>query len=85
MEIIDRIENEELRNFCNCPKEYQLIDFFGAFLGAFFLVQNAIFLSKRFNYLNIAGIGLGAIMFYIHTARFWWAEDVKSGAREIEF
>ena len=83
MNLHDKIMSEELKNFCNCPEKYQLIDFLGAGLGAFFIIQNGIFLKRKFSYWNLAGLGLGVLMFYIHTARFHYAEQVKAGTRDV--
>lgn len=78
-----RIKNEELKNFCNCPEKYQLIDFFGAGMGTFFIIKNAYQMKKNgYSHLNAVGLGVGTIMAYIHTARFFWAEDVKTGKRK---
>ncbi len=80
--VLCQLKNEEIRNYCNCPKKFQLIDGLGAGLGIFFVISNIRGLKNQgFNGWNAVGLGLGSIMLYIHTARFFWAEEIKSGRR----
>ncbi len=78
MAVIDEIFRQEIRNHCDCPEKFQLIDALGSGLGAFFFIKNWKELKDRkFNGWNAMGLGLGAIMMYIHTGRFFYAKKVK--------
>ena len=87
--VLSQLQYEELKNYCNIPDKYQLIDFLGAGLGTFFIINNARQMYKdtqrgdKISGWNFVGLGLGSVMLYIHTARFFWAEEIKSGKRKV--
>jgi hypothetical protein len=60
---------EELRNHFEIPKKYQLVDFFGALLGAYFLYDGI----KSKKWINIA---LASLMLYTHTIKFFYAPKI---------
>ena len=69
--MLQRIETEELRAFCDCPSRYQLLDLTGVALGSFFMMDGL----RRFKkpgeqpWASI-GVALGGFMVWVHSRRF---------------
>jgi len=74
--IKNQLLEEELRNAFGCPQRFQLLDFLGVGLGSYFALFAAEILKKNpGNKLAVVAVGLGAIMIFIHSQRFFVSED----------
>ena len=70
--LLQRIKREEVANWLGTPRKYQAIDFLGVGLGSYFLWEALKSSGKRTGVPWI-NVGLGAIMVYIHSERFFYA------------
>lgn len=78
----------ELRGgWLGVPEAYTAYDFLGFALGSYFIIDGVVQITaerkKKPNWWPIARIGLGAIMFYIHTQRFFYAPQSKEGLQKL--
>lgn len=58
---------DELRNAVGVGRPYQLMDAAGAALGAYFMIDAW---ARRREGRAMVNLALGAVMFYVHAARF---------------
>lgn len=68
------LKSELRHGWLGFSEQYELFDALGAGLGAFFLWQ-----AVSGKHLRWASAVLGGIMIYIHTQRFFYAPETKSG------
>lgn len=68
------IKREMRGGWLGIPEPFEAIDFLGMALGGYFLYNGVT--SKGPQWLTI---GLGAIMVYIHSQRFFYAPQSKAG------
>lgn len=73
-EIAPMIKREMRGGWLGIPEPFEAIDFLGMALGGYFLYNGVT--SKGPQWLTI---GLGAIMVYIHSQRFFYAPQSKAG------
>lgn len=67
-EVVNQLLMEEARHVAGLTQPWQLLDFFGVVLGGYFVWEG----WKR----NGINVGLGVMMMYIHSRRFFPAESV---------
>lgn len=70
------------------PLPYSIVDLAGAALGGYMTFMGIRELRRAENWQGIVAIGLGAVMIWIHTQRFFYAPQDQRGfirlARELE-
>lgn len=77
--VVDRIKTEERRVAAGVPLRFQLIDGLGVLLGGWFIAE-----TLRRPDPSWINVGLGAVMVYIHSERFFYAPQVKMLIEERE-
>ncbi len=68
---------QEMRGTCNCPKEWQFLDFGGAIFGIFFILD--AFRKKKLGTSDnwtLAELLLGTIMATLHTSKFFCGKEM---------
>lgn len=84
---IDQLRRNELLRaelrgaWLGVPQAYNLFDFTGAALGAYF-IYSAVGKDKRFAPPWFTA-SLGVLMIFIHTQRFFYAPQTKEGLRRL--
>ena len=69
---------EELRNYCDCPKKFQFLDFMGVSFGSYFIIDGFRRLNKKpRDGWSRATVLIGMTMLYIHAKRFFWAKQIQ--------
>lgn len=82
-----QIWKEEVRNSCNAPKKWQLIDAIGSIMGLFFWVDASRRIQKgvrnhEIDKWALGEISLATLMVYIHAPRFFYSKE--EFCKEIE-
>jgi len=75
--MINTLLTEEMRNACDCPEKFQLLDFLGVLLGLFFVFDAMQRLERGADNMANAELALGAIMIFIHSRRFLFTKDQR--------
>lgn len=70
----DLLKGELRHGWLGVPEVFTPYDFLGAALGAYFIYQGA---TKQCN--PLVNVGLGSVMLFIHTQRFFYAPRTKDG------
>ena len=76
--VLDPIIIEEIKSVCNCPERFTLLDFIGAGFGAFFVIDGLrrTVKNKKITPAPTIETVFGSAMVYIHTKRFFYAEQL---------
>jgi len=74
--LLNNLLLEELKNSCECPEKFQLLDFLGVGLGTFFITHGVFVLRKHNEETALIEMMLGAIMVFIHSQRFFFAKEL---------
>lgn len=83
--LLNRIETEEIRAFCECPSQFQVLDFTGTALGTFFALDG-IRRFKKEGEQPWAGISivLGGFMIYVHSRRFVRGSELGTAFNQLQ-
>lgn len=79
--LAQHLMTEELRGgWLNVPRAYTLFDLLGAGLGAYMVYMG---IRDRGDWQGRVAIGLGAVMIFIHTQRFFYAPQTAAGLSRL--
>ena len=74
--MISQIIREEIRNGCNCPKKFQLVDYGAIVFGLFFIIDSIRRMKRGENGFAKVELGLGTIMTLTHSIKFFYAKEL---------
>ncbi len=77
-DLVPIVKTEMRGGWLGIPEPFEVIDFLGVALGSYFMYDGVT--RKGPQWLTI---GLGAIMIYIHSQRFFYAPQSKEGLRAL--
>ena len=75
----DLLKHELRGAWLGVPDAYHILDGLGAAMGAYFIYDGVRY-PRQTAWLNI---GLGAIMIFIHTQRFFYAPQNREGLNRL--